>query len=190
MSQISSATAVNSAIQDSASSGFAALTSEEFIRVIFTELTNQDPLEPSDTGALLDQLNSIRSIESDLQLTRQLEALVTENQLASASNMIGKFIGGHTQNFQRATGYVVSAVRQGDDIMLELDTGWFVPIENVDTIIDPSIFPDAEPTPTDDTPPTSDVTPSPGSGFVNPDANGKDDETSVGTIPSIDATTS
>ena len=140
MSQIPSTNAVDSALRAPTQSRFSEMTSEEFIRVIFTELTNQDPLEPSDTGALLDQLNSLRSIESDLQLTNQLQALVTENQLASASNMIGKFIGGRNQNFEQVTGFVVSAVKQGDEIFLELDTGWFVPIETVETVIDPSIF--------------------------------------------------
>lgn len=142
MSQISSAIGIDSTVRADLPSRFSDLATEDFIRIIFTELTNQDPLQPNDTSALLDQLNSIRSIESDMQLARQLEALVTENQLASASNMIGKFIGGMTSDFNRVTGYVVSAIRQGDDIFLELDTGWVVPVENVETVIDPSIFGD------------------------------------------------
>ncbi len=117
--------------------GFSDMTSEDFVRIMFTELTNQDPLQPNDTGAMLDQLNSIRSIESDIQLTSQLEALVQENQLASAGGMIGKFIGGLNGDNQRVAGYVVSAIRQGDSISLELDNGWRVPMSSVETIIDP-----------------------------------------------------
>ena len=142
MSQISSAIGLNSTTAAGLPSRFSEMGTEDFIRIIFTELTNQDPLQPNDTSALLDQLNSIRSIESDMQLTKQLEALVTENQLASASNMIGRFIGGMTGDFNRVTGYVVSVIRQNDDIYLELDTGWWVPIGNVETVIDPSIFGD------------------------------------------------
>ena len=126
-------------------SRFSEMSSEDFIQIIFTELTNQDPLEPNDTSALLEQLNSIRSIESDIELTNKLEALVTENQISSAANMIGKFIGGLTDDAQRVAGYVVSAIRQGDEISLELDNGWFVKAENVETIIDPSIFEDPPP---------------------------------------------
>jgi hypothetical protein len=140
MSQISSATAVDASVRASTPSRFSEMQTEDFIRIIFTELTNQDPLQPNDTSALLDQLNSIRSIESDMKLTQQLEALVTENQLASASTMIGKFIGGKTEDFMPVTGYVVSVIKQGEDIYLELDGGWWVPIENVETVIDMSIF--------------------------------------------------
>ena len=42
--------------------GFGALDSDEFTKLILTELGNQDPLEPNDTKALLEQLSIIRSI--------------------------------------------------------------------------------------------------------------------------------
>ena len=64
------------------------------MKIIFTELQQQDPFKPNDSSALLDQLNSIRQIESDMQLTEQLESIVFQNQLASASNMIGKVVQG------------------------------------------------------------------------------------------------
>ena len=123
--------------QPTQQSRFSEMSSEDFVKIIFTELTNQDPLQPNDTNALLEQLNSIRSIESDIELTNKLDALVSENQLASASSMVGKFIGGLTPDAQRVAGYVVSAIRQGDSISLELDNGWLVPMSGVETIIDP-----------------------------------------------------
>ena len=75
--------------------GSVALDSEEFLNIMFTELQNQDPFEPNDSSALLEQLNSIRSIESDMALTSQLESIVFQNQLAGASNLIGRYIQGH-----------------------------------------------------------------------------------------------
>jgi len=116
------------------------MSSEEFVKIIFTELANQDPFDPNDSAALLEQLNSIRSIESDLEMMQQLESLVHENQLASAGTLIGNFIGGLTEDNNRVAGYVVSVIRQGDTVSLELDNGWVVPIDNVETIIDPSQF--------------------------------------------------
>jgi flagellar basal-body rod modification protein FlgD len=118
-------------------SQFSKLSSEDFIRIIFTELSNQDPFQPNDSQALLNQLNSIRSIESDIKLTQQLETLVAENQLASASNMIGKFIGGLSVDNFRVAGFVVSVIRQGNEVNLELDNGWIVPIKGVEQVINP-----------------------------------------------------
>jgi len=70
MSQISGATAIDQSVSALSSNRFSELKSEDFIRIIFTELANQDPLQPNDTGALLDQLNSIRDIESVRQCDR------------------------------------------------------------------------------------------------------------------------
>jgi hypothetical protein len=71
---------------------------------------------------------------------------VTENQLASASTMIGKFVGGLTAGNDRVAGFVVSVIRQGQDINVELDNGWIVPISGVETVIDPDQIPDEPPT--------------------------------------------
>ncbi|MDY7109256.1 MAG: flagellar hook capping FlgD N-terminal domain-containing protein [Planctomycetota bacterium] len=144
MSQISDAVSADSLLRTGSTDAFSEMSSEDFIRIMFTELTNQDPFEPNDSSALLEQINSIRSIESDMKITEQLEALVTENQLASASNMIGKFIAGRTEDFETVTGFVVSVIRQDDTINLELDTGWWVPIGNVETVLDPGMFEEPE----------------------------------------------
>ena len=142
MSSINGFTPIGPGAPSTQASGFNQMSSEDFIRVIFTELANQDPLSPNDSSALLDQLNSIRSIESDLEMMDKLESLVFENQLSSASSMIGKFVGGLTPDGLRVGGHVLSVVRQGGEVALELDTGWFLPLDGVETIIDPDLIGD------------------------------------------------
>jgi flagellar basal-body rod modification protein FlgD len=145
MSQIPAFNPADQGLRTAGASQFSKMTTEDFIRIIFTELSHQDPFQPNDSKALLEQLNSIRSIESDIKLTDQLEALVGENQLASASNMIGKFIGGLSIDNIRVAGYVVSVIRQGNSVNLELDNGWIVPISGVEQVIDPSEFEELTP---------------------------------------------
>ena len=140
MSAINGFTPLGPGAPGADASGFNQMSSEDFIRVIFTELANQDPLSPSDSSELLDQMNSIRSIESDLQMMNKLESLVFENQLSSASSMIGNFVGGLTPDGMRVGGHVLSVVRQGGEVALELDTGWFLPLDGVETIIDPTLL--------------------------------------------------
>lgn len=122
-------------------SRFTELTSEEFIKIIFTELQNQDPFKPNDSAALLEQLQSIRSIESDMELGKKLEGIVFQNQLASAGNLIGKRVAGLTVDNERVGGTVKSVARNGDEIALVLDNGWILPIDNVEFI-------DQQPVPT------------------------------------------
>jgi flagellar basal-body rod modification protein FlgD len=136
MSQISAFDPTGDPLRSTTPNGFSSMKSEDFVRVIFAELANQDPFAPSDSAALLEQLSSIRSIESDLELTERLEALVFENQLASASNLIGKQVQGLSASNDRVTGTVVSVIRQGDEVTLELDTGWLVPIDSIVEIRD------------------------------------------------------
>ena len=124
----------------SSTSRFSELSSEQFIKIIFTELSNQDPFKPNDSSALLEQLNSIRSIESDTQLTKQLSSIVTQNQLATAGNLIGRQVQGLTPDAERVAGTVVSVARKDDSVSLLLNNGWVVPMDNVETIVDPTAF--------------------------------------------------
>ncbi|MAB27884.1 MAG: hypothetical protein CMJ53_01135 [Planctomycetaceae bacterium] len=141
MSSITSAAGVGGGSVE-ASSGFGALDSEEFLKIMFTELQNQDPFDPNDSSALLEQLNSIRSIESDMALTSQLESIVFQNQLAGASNLIGRYIQGMAPGGNRVDGQVISVIRQGDSIGIELDTGWVIDVDQVELIVDETIFDD------------------------------------------------
>ncbi len=97
-------------------------------------MQNQDPFKPNDSSALLEQLNSIRSIESDIQLSKDLESIVFQNQLSSAGNLIGKRVAGLTADNERVGGTVKSVARSGDEIALVLDNGWVLPIDNVEYI--------------------------------------------------------
>ncbi|MEO1007055.1 MAG: flagellar hook capping FlgD N-terminal domain-containing protein [Planctomycetota bacterium] len=107
---------------------FNELDSEEFLGIILAELQTQDPLAPNDTSALLEQLSSVRSIESDTALADQLRTLVADNQLSSAASLVGRSIEGITEQGGYAAGRVAS-VRAGEtEPTLLLETGQRVPI--------------------------------------------------------------
>ncbi len=131
MSQIPSVSPLDPAFSRQPSDGFSAIKTEDFLRIIFAELANQAPFSPNDSSALLDQLNSIRSIESDIDLMEQLQTLVFENKLAGAANLIGKRVAGLTAGFDRVSGTVVSVSREGRNVTLELENGIRLPLESV-----------------------------------------------------------
>ncbi len=110
---------------------FAEMSSEDFIKVLFTELQNQDPLAPNDSGALIEQLSGLRNIESQLALQDELKSLVSANQVASAGNLIGKTVAGIDGFNNQVTG-VVTSVRVTDDVVtLELDNGVALDMDRV-----------------------------------------------------------
>ena len=133
MSQISASTFAPPA-PPALKSRFNEMSSEEFMKIIFTELQQQDPFKPNDSGALIEQLNSIRSIESDIAMGERLESIVFQNQLAGAGNLIGKRVSGLTVDNERVGGMVKSVARAGDQIALVLHNNWTITIENVEYI--------------------------------------------------------
>ena len=143
MSSIPAAAGALAGGPDPSTSRFNDLKSEDFMKIIFTELQQQDPFEPNDSSALLEQLNSIRQIESDIQLTSQMESIVFQNQMASAGTLIGNIVQGILPTGDRVAGQVLSVIRQGDDVSLELDSGWLLPMDNIEIIVDPEPLPDA-----------------------------------------------
>lgn len=126
---------VGAAAASAADNKFAELSSSEFLEVMFTELQNQDPLEPQDSGALLEQLSSIRNIESQLNLQKTMETIVSQNQLSSASSFIGQEITGLDVENDNVTGLVASVRVSGKDVLLELDTGETVNMNQVTRIV-------------------------------------------------------
>ena len=152
----------------SSASRFGQLTSDQFTRIMMSELKSQDPLKPSDSNTLLQQLSSIRSIESNLTLDAKLESILKQNQLASAGNLLGAQVGGLDERNNRVTGVVVGVTTSVDGVKLTLDRGWQLPFKNVDSIVLPTITPPTTPpAPVPPAPPPM-VTPTPP--FVPPGA--------------------
>ncbi len=120
---------------NSGKDGLGALGSGEFLQIILSELSRQDPLAPSDTSALLDQIATVRSIQSDVDLSDRLGELVKQNELSAASGLIGGVVGGVSTNNERAVGIVLSVSRTKDGAVLNLDTGQRVNFKQVDEVV-------------------------------------------------------
>lgn len=116
--------------------GFAELSSNEFLQIILAELSNQDPLAPNDTAAILEQLSSIRNIESQVQLEDKLDTLVTQNAIAAGSQMIGSYVAGLDKNNDRVEGLVDSLSVQDGKPVLKLASGKEIAAERVTEVAD------------------------------------------------------
>ncbi|MFW6058564.1 MAG: flagellar hook capping FlgD N-terminal domain-containing protein [Phycisphaeraceae bacterium] len=113
---------------------FAELSSSEFVKVLVKELANQDPFDPQDSSKILEQLSSLRNIESQTQLQDQLKNLVLQNELAQASGLIGKTVQGLDASNNRIDGVVASVRVQEGKAILELDTGKQLPMTRLERI--------------------------------------------------------
>lgn len=141
---ITSAAALSQPASQTNRNAFAELDSQEFIRIITTELTNQDPLSPNDTTAILEQLSSLRNIEAQTSLENSMQDLVDQNALASAGGLIGGFVEGLDASGRTVSGTVKSLrIEDGKGIYV-LDNGARLPAQNATAIRDAgSLDPDA-----------------------------------------------
>lgn len=124
----------------SSANAFDAFGSEDFVRIMFSELTNQDPLAPNDTKDLLQQIGLIRSIESDTALTDRLDAIARRSEFASAGSLLGSFVTGLTAEGQQVEGVVGSVSVTDDGPILNLLNAQRIPFGRISEIIDPRLF--------------------------------------------------
>src|SRR3954462_13082133 len=70
------------------------LKTEDFIKMMITQLQNQDPMEPAKNQELLAQMSQIGQLQSATTLQESLKGMVTQNQIGSAAALIGKNVQG------------------------------------------------------------------------------------------------
>jgi flagellar basal-body rod modification protein FlgD len=119
--------------------GLGSLKSEDFFRILVSELQNQDPLEPSKTSDLIGQVSQIRSIELNGKLSGTLEQLTRQQRVAGAGDLIGKYVVARVQgpdgNPISVEGLVTGIQLTPDGVaLLELDSGQTVLASDVSLV--------------------------------------------------------
>jgi len=123
-----------------ANSAASGLGSEDFLQLLITQLTNQDPLEPTSNEDIMRQIASLREIELNTGLTESLKTLTGQQRYASASSLIGQFVIGQAGEGELPVSGVVSAVRfdTTGGAMLELESGEQLPLERLGAVMNSS----------------------------------------------------
>ncbi|MDZ7618160.1 MAG: flagellar hook capping FlgD N-terminal domain-containing protein [Patescibacteria group bacterium] len=85
---------------------YSKMGTEEFLKLLVTELSNQDPTSPTDTSAILSQLSQIREIQSTDSLTTTLESVLFGQNFTTANWLMGRNIIGLSTDGEYVTGVV------------------------------------------------------------------------------------
>jgi len=123
----------------SSATSMADLTSQDFLKLLVTQLTYQDPMEPMGNEELLRQISSIRDIELSTTLSNSLRNLTGQQHFSSASGLIGQ----HVTTVPDEVGATVSGVVVGvrftgsGDAVLVLSNGVEAPLQQVAAIQSP-----------------------------------------------------
>jgi len=100
VSNVGTSSSVTSGSSSSASQGNSLenLDLDQFLKLMVTELMNQDPLNPMDNTQLVQQMGELRSIAASDQLSKTLQAVQTQQSLTTASGLIGKTVKALSDN--------------------------------------------------------------------------------------------
>jgi flagellar basal-body rod modification protein FlgD len=82
------------------------LDMDQFLKLMITELQNQDPLNPLENAEILQQISQIREIGATGRLTETLESVLLGQNLTSATSMIGKTVKALSDDAKEVSGLV------------------------------------------------------------------------------------
>jgi flagellar basal-body rod modification protein FlgD len=109
------------------------LEMDDFLRLMITELQNQDPLDPMENSEILQQISQIREIEATSSLSETLEAVLRGQNLSSAASLIGREVTALADDGATVTGAVERVSVDADQVLLHVGDRT-VSLENVRTI--------------------------------------------------------
>jgi len=79
---------------------------DDFLKLMITEMQNQDPLNPMENQEIHQQISQIREIESNQRLTDTLYAMLLGQGVATAGNLLGTTVKAMTDGGERIAGQV------------------------------------------------------------------------------------
>jgi flagellar basal-body rod modification protein FlgD len=82
------------------------LDMDQFLKLMISELQNQDPLNPMENTEILQQISQMREIGATSKLTDTLDAVLLGQNLTSATSMIGKTVEALSEDAETVRGVV------------------------------------------------------------------------------------
>lgn len=105
-SQVGSYSGVQAQQNPTGSDAFADVNLDDFLKLLVTELQNQDPMSPMENQEILQQISQIREIESNNKLTETLQTVLLGQNMSTAAGLINQMVTGLTDDGEEVTGRV------------------------------------------------------------------------------------
>ena len=123
MSQVTNLTNLTSGNKASAANAINEVDLDDFLKLMISELQNQDPLNPLENDQLLAQISQIREVGATEKLTSTLDAVLLGQNITSATSLIGAEIEAISDDNQRVNGLVNRITITNGQPKLHLDEG-------------------------------------------------------------------
>ncbi|MBS0253098.1 MAG: flagellar hook assembly protein FlgD [Proteobacteria bacterium] len=94
MTTVSGTNGTSSNQTSSTSQSQTTLDYNDFLKLMITQLQNQDPLNPTDTNQFMSQIAEFSNVEQGINANSKLDQLLVNSNISQASTMIGLVITG------------------------------------------------------------------------------------------------
>jgi flagellar basal-body rod modification protein FlgD len=134
MTYVSSASSSTAAGDTQALQGTGkAATGEDFMTLLLTQLTHQNPLEPMKDGEMMAQYAQLNSVQELQKISASMTTLTSSNQIGYAASMIGKVATVAKDDGTSLTGTVTAVTIESGKVFLQIGTEK-APLTNVTEI--------------------------------------------------------
>lgn len=107
-----------------------SLGMEDFLKILLTQLTYQDPMKPVDNQQFMAQMAQFTSLEQTQQLNTKIETLITNQAALQSVGLIGKTVDVISAS-GTVTGTVSALSLSGDAPLLTVQTAAGATLNNV-----------------------------------------------------------
>jgi flagellar basal-body rod modification protein FlgD len=107
-----------------------SLGMEDFLKILLTQLTYQDPLKPMDNQQFMAQMAQFTSLEQTQQLNNKIATLITNQAALQSVGLIGKTVD-ITTSSGAVTGTVSALSLSGDSPLLTVRTTAGATLSNI-----------------------------------------------------------
>jgi flagellar basal-body rod modification protein FlgD len=116
------------------------LTTADFLQLLTTQMSNQDPLQPMDTTASMAQLAQFSSLDQMNQLSQNFTLMRADQSKYTAASYLGMQVTVLDANQQSVTGQVTAVDTATDTPQLEIN-GTYYPLSSITKVEFPSTTP-------------------------------------------------
>ena len=117
-----------------AGSGLTSLSASDFLKLLVTQLTNQDPTNPLNPTQMISQTSTLTMVEDITQMNQALSAMESGQQLSQAVSMLSKQVSYQLPGASSTQSGTVSSVQMVSGTPMLMVNGSQVPLSAITSV--------------------------------------------------------
>ena len=125
----------NEAISKQSAASNSLLGKDAFLKILVTQLANQDPLEPLDQSQFISQMAQFTQVEQTANIEDRIESLGQYMKFSVSSLVNSTVTYSDMEDGSEKTGTVESVIFEADKVKVRMKDGLEIPLERVISLV-------------------------------------------------------